>query len=49
MATWPDNLTGHTSYPRGWETYVRLLRDAGLTLTGSALDEGENHYYFARR
>jgi len=47
--TWSDNLTGLTSYSLGWERYVSLLQDAGLTLTGSALDEGENHYYFARR
>lgn len=47
--TWSDNLTGLASYSLGWETYVRLLRDAGLTVTGSAVDEGGNHYYFARR
>ncbi len=47
--TWSDNLTGLTSYSLGWDAYGDLLRDAGLTLTGSALDEGENHYYFARR
>ena len=47
--TWSDNLTSLTSYSLGWEAYQSLLRDAGLTLTGSALDEGENHYYFARR
>jgi len=47
--TWSDNLTGLTSYSLGREMYERLLRDAGLTLTGSAVDEGGNHYYFARR
>jgi len=47
--TWSDNLTGLTSHSLGRETYVRLLRDAGLTPAGSALDEGENHYYFATR
>lgn len=47
--TWSDNLTGLTSYSLGSEAYLRLLEDAGLTLTGTALDEGENHYYFARR
>lgn len=47
--TWSDNLTSLTSYSLGSETYLRLLRHAGLTLTGTAIDEGGNHYYFARR
>ena len=47
--TWSDHLTGLTSYSLGWDAYLRLLEDAGLTFTGSALDEGDNHYYFARR
>ena len=49
IGTWPDNLTRLTSYSLGWDAYLSLLREAGLTLTGSALDEGGNHYYFARR
>lgn len=47
--TWSDNLTGLTSYSLGCEAYSDLLRGARLTLTGNALDEGGNHYYFARR
>lgn len=48
IGSWPDNLTRLTSYSLGWDAYVRLIRDAGLTFTGNALDEGDNHYYFAR-
>lgn len=47
--TWSDNLTGLTSYSLGLETYLRLLREAGLTPAGTSLDDGDNHYYFARR
>ena len=49
IGTWSDNLTGLTSYSLGYETYMGLLRGAGLTPTGNARDEGDNHYYFARR
>ena len=49
IGSWPDNLTRLTSYSLGWDAYLSLIRDAGLTFTGNALDEGGNHYYFARR
>lgn len=46
-ATWLDGLTGRDSHSLGWDAYTQLLRDADLTLVGSAVDEGDNHYYIA--
>jgi hypothetical protein len=44
-----DGMTDHRSYSLGEHVYVRLLRAAGLTWVASALDEGENHYYFVEK
>jgi hypothetical protein len=49
VGTWDDNLTGIRSISLGVEAYERILGKAGLVPTGRALDEGENHYYFARK
>jgi SAM-dependent methyltransferase len=46
---WLDGMTGRPSQSLGEHTYDRLLRDAGLTWVASALDEGENHYYFVEK
>src|ERR1044071_6565306 len=46
---WLDAMTGRQSQSLGAQTYERLLRDAGLTWVAEALDEGENHYYFAEK
>lgn len=43
--TWADLLTGRQSLSLGAEAYKAVLSDAGLTLVGEHLDEGENHYY----
>jgi SAM-dependent methyltransferase len=47
--TWADAQTGRPSRSLGAARYAALLADAGLHLTGTAGDEGENHYYFARK
>lgn len=46
---WVDAITGQTSVSLGAEAYRTLLTGAGLCLHGEAEDEGENHYFFARR
>ena len=46
---WLDGMTDRPSQSLGAQTYVRLLRDAGLTLVGEAQDEGDNHYYFVEK
>jgi SAM-dependent methyltransferase len=47
--TWPDSLTGRPSVSLGIDGYKAAIDDAGLTLVGEYLDEGENHYYDARK
>ena len=46
---WSDAMTGRRSQSLGADTYVRLLRDAGLTWVADARDEGENHYFFVEK
>ncbi len=46
---WLDVMTERQSQSLGEHTYKRLLRDAGLTWTGDAEDEGGNHYYFVEK
>lgn len=48
-ATWNDTLTGRPSVSLGAETYRATLGKAGLHLEGERDDEGQNHYYSARR
>jgi cyclopropane fatty-acyl-phospholipid synthase-like methyltransferase len=43
--TWTDVLTRHQSLSLGARVYADLLANAGLTLLGEYLDEGDNHYY----
>jgi len=47
--TWSDALTERTSISLGAEAYEQVLRAEGLLLTGEAVDEGENYYYFASK
>lgn len=47
--TWTDVLTGLPSQSLGAEKYEAALTDAGLVLVGEHRDEGDNHYYDARR
>ena len=47
--TWRDNLTGRLSTSLGAVEYRRWLEEEGLVEIEEAEDEGENHYYFARK
>lgn len=47
--TWPDLLTGRRSISLGEATYSAVLLEAGFELVGEYTDEGENHYYSARK
>ena len=46
---WVDLLTGQKSLSLGTEEYALALKRAGLTLTESYVDEGENHYFSSRK
>lgn len=47
--TWTDMLTGRPSISLGHEVYRATLASAGLELLAEYRDEGENHYYDARK
>ena len=47
--TWSDSLTERPSISLGAEAYEQILRAEGLVLTGDAVDEGENYYYFVSK
>jgi SAM-dependent methyltransferase len=47
--TWTDVLTGRRSRSLGTEDYKVILGGAGLALLSEYLDEGDNHYYDARK
>lgn len=47
--TWTDVLTGRESRSLGADRYAELLSDAGLLLTGTHTDEGDNYYYAAAK
>jgi 2-polyprenyl-3-methyl-5-hydroxy-6-metoxy-1,4-benzoquinol methylase len=47
--TWTDAQTGRQSISLGFARYRKLLSSEGLTITGTRLDEGDNHYYFASK
>lgn len=49
VCEWPDNLTGQKSISLGADAYRRIVEAAGLILDDEAEDEGQNHYYFARK
>lgn len=46
---WADALTGRPSRSLGAAAYRAALARAGLTVAGTYLDEGGNHYYAAVR
>lgn len=48
VAEWHDALTGRPSVSLGLAEYTRLLAACGLTVEGTQVDEGENHYLDAR-
>ena len=47
--SWRDAMTGRTSISLGHEAYRRALKAEGMSLVGTHVDEGENHYYFAQK
>lgn len=47
--TWDDALTGRESVSLGADGYGAVLAAADLDLVGEYTDEGENHYYDARK
>ena len=47
--SWADAMTGRTSISLGYEAYRKALEAEGMSLVGTQLDEGENHYYFAQK
>jgi len=47
--SWRDALTGRTSISLGYEAYRKALEAEGMSVVGTQLDEGENHYYFAQK
>jgi SAM-dependent methyltransferase len=47
--TWTDVMTGAESRSLGAELYEALLRGLGLNVSHGRVDEGENHYFFAKK
>jgi SAM-dependent methyltransferase len=47
--SWRDALTGRTSISLGYDAYRKALEAEGMSLVGTQLDEGENHYYLAQK
>lgn len=47
--TWADVSTGRKSVSLGAGAYEAALSDAELTLVGTSMDEGDNHYYDAAK
>jgi hypothetical protein len=47
--SWSDAMTGRTSVSLGQEEYAKELAAQGMSLLGTADDEGENHYYSAQK
>ena len=47
--TWMDVLTGRQSLSLGIEEYNAVLSGVGLTPVAEYVDEGDNHYYGARK
>jgi cyclopropane fatty-acyl-phospholipid synthase-like methyltransferase len=48
-SSWHDAMTGRTSTSLGYEMYRVALEAERMSLVGTHLDEGENHYYFAQK
>lgn len=49
VCVWDDLLTGQPSSSLGADEYRRIVAGSGLRLVGEHVDEGENHYYEARK
>jgi cyclopropane fatty-acyl-phospholipid synthase-like methyltransferase len=48
-SSWHDAMTGRISTSLGYEMYRAALEAERISLVGTHLDEGENHYYFAQK
>jgi SAM-dependent methyltransferase len=49
ICSWTDAMTDRASFGLGFDVYRDALEAHGLSLIGTQTDEGENHYYFARK
>lgn len=49
ICSWSDLMTGRTSISLGYEAYRKALEAEGMSLIGTNIDEGENHYYVAQK
>jgi cyclopropane fatty-acyl-phospholipid synthase-like methyltransferase len=49
IGEWHDSGTGQLSVSLGREEYIRAIETNGLTVVGSAVDEGQNHYYLTQK
>jgi SAM-dependent methyltransferase len=47
--SWMDRMTGRASFGLGLDVYREALEMNGLTLIGTQVDEGENHYYITQK
>ena len=47
LCRWEDLWTGRESVSLGAETYTAILTQAGLSVSGHYLDEGDNYYFAA--
>ena len=49
ICTWLDGMTDRPSFGLGYAAYQAALEAASMSLTGTQTDEGENHYYLAKK
>lgn len=49
VCVWDDLLTGRPSASLGMDKYLSIIDGCGLQFAGAHVDEGENHYYEARK
>ena len=47
--SWRDAMTGRNSIALGREAYQKALEVEAISLVGTNVDEGENHYYFGQK
>ena len=45
ICSWTDGMTDRTSFGLGFDAYRDALEKNGVSLVGTQVDEGENHYY----
>jgi len=49
VVCWKDGMTDEESVSLGAEVYEAMLLAQGVAVTGHAVDEGENYYYFCMK